>query len=49
MFKALAEKNVNLYNDHPGIHLALRVGYFGVIAVGLPKLLKKIAGADTTP
>lgn len=49
MFKTLTEKNVNLYNSHPAIHYAILVGYCGVVAVGLPKLLKKIAGADTNP
>ena len=49
MFAKLAQKNVDLYDNHPVAHYALRMTYCGVAYVTLTKMLKKIAGADTKP
>jgi mannose/fructose/N-acetylgalactosamine-specific phosphotransferase system component IID len=48
MFRQLAEKNLEFYNTHPGVHTAVLATYTGVAVVVLPKLLQKIAGADTS-
>lgn len=49
MLKKLAQKNVNLYVNHPCQHKALSLGYAVVVLAVVPVMLRKIANADTTP
>jgi hypothetical protein len=49
MFTKLAQLNLNHYDNHPGRHKVLLLGYAVMLIVVVPKMLKKIAGADTTP
>lgn len=45
----LCQKNVDHYNNHKTTHNAATAAYGVAVLVVLPKIIKRIAGADTRP